>query len=185
MRPPSRADSTTRGRRSCFGGWCPPTAGPGAYVDGRLASAATLAELGAELVDLHGQHEHQSLLRPVHQRAALDRFGDVDLALLMEARVALADLNRRRAELGGDERSRAREIELCRFQLAELDEAGLENPDEEEALKAEEAVLSDRRGQPRRSPAGCDVSGCRWRSRCRAGPDSRGVGRTAAAGGSA
>ncbi|WP_419848417.1 AAA family ATPase [Candidatus Poriferisocius sp.] len=112
-----------------------------AYVDGRLASAATLAELGAELVDLHGQHDHQSLLRRVHQRAALDRFGGVDLAPLMEARASLADLNRRRAELGGDERSRAREIELCRFQLAELDEAGLEDPDEEEGLKAEEAVL--------------------------------------------
>ena len=103
-----------------------------AYVDGRLASAATLAELGAELVDLHGQHEHQSLLRRVHQRAALDRFGDVDLAPLMEARAALTDLYRRRAELGGDERSRAREIELCRFQLAELDKAGLEDPDEDE-----------------------------------------------------
>lgn len=114
-----------------------------AYVDGRLASAATLAELGAELVDLHGQHEHQSLLRRVHQRAALDRFGDVDLAPLMEARAALADLNRRRAELGGDERSRAREIELCRYQLAELDKAGLEDPDEDESLKAEEAVLAD------------------------------------------
>ena len=114
-----------------------------AYVDGRLASAATLSELGREMVDLHGQHEHQSLLRRVHQRAALDRFGDVDLAPLMEARAALVDLDRRRAELGGDERSRAREIELCRFQIAELDQAGLENPDEEEALKAQEAVLAD------------------------------------------
>ena len=114
-----------------------------AYVDGRLASAATLSELGREMVDLHGQHAHQSLLRRVHQRAALDRFGDVDLAPLMEARAALADLNRRRAELGGDERSRAREIELCRFQLAELDVAGLEDPGEEEALKAEEAALAD------------------------------------------
>ena len=113
-----------------------------AYVDGRLASAATLGELGAELVDLHGQHDHQSLLRRVHQRGALDRFGNVDLAPLVEARAALADLNRRRAELGGDERSRAREIELCRFQLAELEEAGLENPDEEEVLKAEEVALA-------------------------------------------
>lgn len=114
-----------------------------AYVDGRLASAASLSELGRELVDLHGQHAHQSLLRRIHQRAALDRFGDVDLAPLMEARAALADLNRRQAELGGDERSRAREIELCRYQLAELDEAGLEDPGEEESLKAEEAVLAD------------------------------------------
>ena len=114
-----------------------------AYVDGRLASADTLSELGRELVDLHGQHAHQSLLRRVHQRAALDRFGGVDVAPLVEARAALADLSRRRAELGGDERSRAREIELCRFQLAELETAGLEDPDEDDALKAEEAVLAD------------------------------------------
>ena len=114
-----------------------------AYVDGRLASADTLAELGRELVDLHGQHAHQSLLRRVHQRAALDRFGEVDVAPLMEARAALADLNRRRGELGGDERSRAREIELCRFQLAELEAAGLEDPGEEDALKSEEAALAD------------------------------------------
>ena len=45
-----------------------------AYVDGRLASLATLAEAGASLVDLHGQHAHQSLLAPATQRAALDRF---------------------------------------------------------------------------------------------------------------
>ncbi|MCY4193103.1 MAG: DNA repair protein RecN [bacterium] len=114
-----------------------------AYVDGRLASAATLVERGRELVDLHGQHAHQSLLRRVHQRAALDRFGDVDVASLQEARAALAELDRRRAELGGDERSRAREIELCRFQLDELDAAGLEDPQEEEALKAQEAALAD------------------------------------------
>src|SRR4051812_41778884 len=45
-----------------------------AYVDGRLATAATLAETGAGLVDLHGQHAHQSLGAPATQRAALDRF---------------------------------------------------------------------------------------------------------------
>ena len=113
-----------------------------AYVDGRLASAATLADLGRELVDLHGQHAHQSLVRRVHQRAALDRFGGVDLVPLVEARAALTDLERRRSELGGDERSRAREIELARYQVTELDEAALEDPDEEESLKAEEALLT-------------------------------------------
>ncbi|WP_419917828.1 DNA repair protein RecN [Candidatus Poriferisocius sp.] len=114
-----------------------------AYLDGQLASAATLEERGRELVDLHGQHSQQSLLRRAHQRALLDRFGRVDLAPLMQARAALAGLERRRVELGGDERSRAREIELCRYQLAELDAAGLDDPGEEESLRFEEAVLSD------------------------------------------
>src|SRR6478609_10007088 len=45
-----------------------------AYVDGRLATAGELAEVGRALVDLHGQHAHQSLLSTRSQRAALDRF---------------------------------------------------------------------------------------------------------------
>ena len=51
-----------------------------AYVDGRLATATELAELGAALVDLHGQHAHQSLLDPAVQRAALDRFAGAPAA---------------------------------------------------------------------------------------------------------
>src|SRR5215210_895117 len=41
-----------------------------AYIDGRLATATELADLGRGLVDLHGQHAHQSLLSPRTQRAA-------------------------------------------------------------------------------------------------------------------
>src|SRR5207244_784771 len=44
------------------------------YVNGRLATVAELAECGRRLVDLHGQHTHQSLLAPVEQRTLLDRF---------------------------------------------------------------------------------------------------------------
>src|SRR3954469_5650026 len=50
-----------------------------AYVNGRLATATTLAELGATTVDLHGQHAHQSLLTAAAQRQALDRFSGTDL----------------------------------------------------------------------------------------------------------
>ena len=114
-----------------------------AYVDGRLASAAALEELGGELVDLHGQHAQQSLLKRSQQRAALDRYAKVDVAALNEARAHLADVERRQAALGGDERARTREIELCRYQLQELDEANVENPAEDEMLKSEEALLSD------------------------------------------
>ncbi|MDP8938492.1 MAG: AAA family ATPase, partial [Actinomycetota bacterium] len=57
-----------------------------AYVDGRLATAAELADAGRALVDLHGQHSHQSLLSTAAQRGALDRFGSVDLAPLEAAR---------------------------------------------------------------------------------------------------
>jgi DNA repair protein RecN (Recombination protein N) len=114
-----------------------------AYVNGRLAPVAALAELGAALVDLHGQHAHQSLLATATQRAALDGYGGVDLGPLRDARARLTEIDAALAALGGDERARAREIDLLRFQVGELDAAGCTAPDEDEALAREEAVLAD------------------------------------------
>lgn len=114
-----------------------------AYVDGRLATVAALAELGSSLVDLHGQHDHQSLLSPAVQRAALDRFGRVPVGELTEARAAVAAIEAALADLGGDERARAREIDLYRFQVDELRAAALVDPDEDSALDDEEDMLAD------------------------------------------
>ncbi len=114
-----------------------------AYVDGRLATIANLTEWGHRLVDLHGQHAHQSLLTPSVQRAALDRFAGIDLGDLAAARARVHDLDRQLAALGGDERMRAREIDLLRFQVEELHRAALSGPDEDEHLDAEESVLAD------------------------------------------
>jgi DNA repair protein RecN (Recombination protein N) len=101
-----------------------------------------LAEIGSRLVDLHGQHTHQSLLGARVQRAALDRFGAVDLVPMKEARARVTALDDDLAALGGDARSRAREIDLLAFQVAELDAAGLSDPGEGEALEAEEDLLA-------------------------------------------
>ena len=113
-----------------------------AYVDGRLATVAELAEIGGRMVDLHGQHAHQSLLGGRVQRAALDRFGAVDLAPLAAARARVATLDVALAALGGDARARAREIDLLAFQVGELDAAGLTDPDEDDALEVEEDFLA-------------------------------------------
>jgi DNA repair protein RecN (Recombination protein N) len=121
----------------------PATGRSRAYVNGRIAPVASLAEWGERLVDLHGQHAHQSLLAAATQRAALDRFGIVDLAPMREARAELARIDAALAELGGDERSRAREIDLLRFQVDELDRARLQDPDEDERLALEEDELGD------------------------------------------
>ena len=75
-----------------------------AYVNGRPATAAHLAELGAKLVDLHGQHSHQSLLGVDAQRDALDTYGKVDLGPLLEIRAELAEIDAQLEALGGDER---------------------------------------------------------------------------------
>jgi DNA repair protein RecN (Recombination protein N) len=113
-----------------------------AYRDGRLATVATLSEEGSRLVDLHGQHAHQSLLGTATQRAALDRFAGVDHAPLVAARLRLRGTQQELAALGGDERARAREIDLLRFQVAELAAAALADPHEDEHLDAEEDLLA-------------------------------------------
>lgn len=118
-----------------------------AYIDGRLATVGELGALGTRLVDLHGQHAHQSLLAPAVQRAALDRFAGPDALIpLAELRAARADASARAAELdalGGDSRARAREIDLLRFQITEIEDAGIEDGGEDVALEAEEALLAD------------------------------------------
>jgi DNA repair protein RecN (Recombination protein N) len=114
-----------------------------AWVDGRMAPAGTVAELGSALVDLHGQHAHQSLLRPDSQRAALDSFAGIDLSELEAARARLAEIESELAALGGDERTRTREIDLLRYQLEEIERASITGADEDETLAEEEERLAD------------------------------------------
>ncbi|HUZ43028.1 MAG TPA: DNA repair protein RecN [Acidimicrobiales bacterium] len=113
-----------------------------AYVDGRMAQSGTLSERAEELVDLHGQHGHQSLLRPAGQRQALDAFAGIDLALRRQARDRVRAAEAALAGLGGDARARAREMDLLEHQLTEIDRAGLSDPAEEAALAAEEELLA-------------------------------------------
>ncbi|MEM7275374.1 MAG: AAA family ATPase, partial [Actinomycetota bacterium] len=114
-----------------------------AYVNGRPATASALAEIGARLVDLHGQHAHQSLLGVDAQRDALDRFGQVDLEDLHHCRGVLAEIDAALAEMGGDERARARELDLVRYQVDELDQADLQDPAEDAQLEAREELLAN------------------------------------------
>jgi DNA repair protein RecN (Recombination protein N) len=113
-----------------------------AYIDGRMATAAALAEVGTGLVDLHGQHAHQSLLHQSAQRAALDRYAGVTTEHVENAQADVRALDERLADLGGDERALARELDLLAFQLDELESAALSDPEEDAFLQAEETVLS-------------------------------------------
>ncbi len=114
-----------------------------AYVNGRLATVGNLAEQGTSLVDLHGQHAHQSLLGQSAQRAALDAFAGVDLTELRAARARLTEIDANMAAIGGDERARAREIDLLSFQVEEIGNAGLRDANEDETLEREEDLLAD------------------------------------------
>lgn len=113
-----------------------------AEVDGRMVTVAVLAETGADLVELHGQHQHRALVTASAQRRALDVFGRVDTAPLLEARRRLARLEEELAGLGGDAAQREREADLLRFQVEEIAAAAITSPDEDVSLAAEEEALS-------------------------------------------
>ncbi|MGH9069038.1 MAG: AAA family ATPase, partial [Acidimicrobiales bacterium] len=95
------------------------------FLDTRLATASALAEAGAGLVELHGQHAHQTLLAPGHQRQALDDHAEIDHSPRDKARAAVRAAADALADLGGDARARAREVDLLRFQVEEIDRAGV------------------------------------------------------------
>jgi len=113
-----------------------------AYVNGRLATVANLVELGERTVDIHGQHAHQGLLSTAQQREALDHWCGTDLAPLRAARARLTEIDAALAALGGDTRSRAREVDLLRYQVAELQAAAITGPEEDRELETEHDVLA-------------------------------------------
>ncbi|MSX94859.1 MAG: DNA repair protein RecN, partial [Actinobacteria bacterium] len=113
-----------------------------AYVNGRLATVGNLVDLGQRCVDIHGQHSHQSLLSAPDQRDALDRFCRTDLQPLRAARAHLTELAAALAALGGDSRSRVREVDLLRFQVQELQSAAITGAEEDRQLDAELDVLA-------------------------------------------
>ena len=114
-----------------------------AYINGRMATVSALSDLGEELVDIHGQHAHQRLLSAAAQRGALDVFGRVDRTELVAAREAVTHIDAMLGALGGDEKSRAREIDLLSFQCDEIESARIVHPGEDDDLSREEDLLAD------------------------------------------
>jgi DNA repair protein RecN (Recombination protein N) len=115
-----------------------------ARINGRSVPVRALAELGAVLVDVHGQSDHQSLFQRSRQLEYLDQF-----AGLLSRRNSVAQLSREfravRREMGSlerDEREVAREIDRLSFQVEEIDSAKLQDG-EAEALRDERSLLGN------------------------------------------
>ncbi len=109
-----------------------------AWVNGSPATAGVVGELGNALVDIHGQHEHQTLLRAVEQRAILDAYAAAEDRV--EAVRALYEQLRELDQERENREERVRELEtradFLRFQLEEIDGAKL-SEGEDESLEAE------------------------------------------------
>ena len=108
------------------------------FINGSPTTLATLGSIGEWLVDMHGPHDHQSLLHPARQLLILDAFGGLEAE-----REAFGGLIRRRNELEGDkaalvvdEKTYAQQLDLLRFQVQEISAARLQ-PDEEQSVAEE------------------------------------------------
>ena len=94
-----------------------------ASINGKSVSATVLAEIGRELVDFHGQHEHQSLLRPEVQLQLLDTYAKV-LPLRDKVHAAWKKWNEAQARLAAaqlSEQEKQRQLDLYTFQLQEIE----------------------------------------------------------------
>lgn len=115
-----------------------------AFINDSPSTVQLLRDVASYLIDLHGQHEHQSLLRPETHIGLLDDFGGLE-AFVQSYRnryLAVEDLVRQRKALIARERELARQKELYEFQIEEIDRVGPQEG-EEDALEAEFRILEN------------------------------------------
>jgi len=104
------------------------------FINGSPTTLATLATIGEWLVDMHGPHDHQSLLHAAKQLAILDAFGGLE-----KERTAFGELVRQRlalevekSALVVDEKTYAQQLDLLRFQVQEISAARLKEGEDVE-----------------------------------------------------
>ena len=107
-------------------------------VNGRSVPLGVLREIGDRLVDIHGQHEHQALIREENHLQFLDEFAGAEhLARRAECAPAYRAVMEARADrdrLAQAARERFQQLDLIRFQVSEIDSAGLSSDEEAELL---------------------------------------------------
>lgn len=118
--------------------------GSKAYINGRPVPVQQLRELGELLVDIHGQHEHQSLLKREAQRQVLDDYAGLGAQIdtLGGIYQALRELEDRRAALSREGADRTARIEFLRFQVRELESLKL-TPEEIPLIEEEHKRLAN------------------------------------------
>ncbi len=117
--------------------------GRGSIIIGSVpVTIAELKEFSTLLFDLHGQHEHQSLLKVENHRMLLDRFGNTEVLCgkVAEIYTKLTEFKKQYENSVASERERLREIDLLNFAITEIEEADLRIAEEEE-LEKEHRIL--------------------------------------------
>ncbi len=115
-----------------------------ASLNGNPITLAMLKQVCESLVDVHGQHDQQFLLKPANQLDVLDQFGGLAglRQTYRQAYEKVSQARQRIAELTAGRALRAQQLDLYRFQAAEIDSAAIE-PGEYEELESRAAVLQN------------------------------------------
>ena len=112
-------------------------------INGRPSTLSVLKGLTELLVDIHGQHEHQSLVKPANHEGMLDGMGGASLASIKADVKALhAKYRALIAEYSalGNESERERRLDVLSFQLKEIEDAGIAEGEEEELLEKRKRI---------------------------------------------
>lgn len=113
-------------------------------INGKIATVSMLKQMGERLIDVHGQHDNQSLLRIDSHIDLMDSFADARLQSLKEEFLGHLEVYRqiknRLKSLYGDKNKRERKIDILKFQIDEIKKAKLK-PGEEEELERQKEVL--------------------------------------------
>jgi len=128
------------------------------FINGRPATLAQMRELGEQLVDIHGQHQHQSLMRPVVQRELLDGYsGSLEVAAAVRERFRAWQKRREdRLSFEGNAAAFAAERDELEWRVRELDALHLAAGEWDE-LTAEQAMLAHAASLIEAASAGVDT----------------------------
>jgi DNA repair protein RecN (Recombination protein N) len=115
-----------------------------AYINGSMANVQTLSDISKNIVDIHGQYEHQSLLLEENQLDLLDAYGGLldDRKDVSEIYESLFRIKRQISDLAQKEKDRAQRLDILQYQINEIEAAGLK-PGEDEELQEELKFLGN------------------------------------------
>ncbi|WP_234569345.1 DNA repair protein RecN [Rhodohalobacter sp. 614A] len=118
--------------------------GSRAFINDTPVNISVLKQVGDQLVDLHGQYDHQLLLKEEHHQGVIDQFDSIEPVLesYQKEYRSMQDLQKQLRDLRKKERELKDKTELYKFQVKELETAELD-PHEEEELEAEMNLLDN------------------------------------------
>ena len=115
-------------------------------INGKMATVSELKEIGERLIDIHGQHDNQSLLDPKTHLELLDNFAGTNLYKLKDEYSSVLeqykDVTAKIKNNYGDEQERARRLDLLSYQIEEIEVAKLKQDEEESLLNRRKILMN-------------------------------------------